>query len=725
MTGPGDVFRMADQIGHSLALGANALLKRAGIQVVMAGGGRPLSSFAGVPWTTVGSSGRSVKGSAAAYRCVETIASNAGSVPLTALDSEGEAVDDPFLYLWNKLPNPTLSARVMTEVMWWRLETRGEWLAYLDRGETGEGEPTGIWPLYGFSVEPIVTGSARRGEPGSLVGFRIQREGRAAALLPQEVLWVRYPDPDDPWGCLPPLHAATFALELDAYAQQYQVGQFVNADAPSGVLYLGDVDDGTHRDVEANIAARHSGGGNAGRTLILSGPSPAKYDRFSLSPAEISYLDTRTRNTDEIMLAFGIPHDYLLGGATYENRAASRQTLWMDTIVPKLDLVAAEIDRQVWPDTDLTGVFNTSGVKALQENEDAKAARVRSLVMADIATLNEGRVAIGLDPAPWGEVTWSEHKAAATFGPVPVPSAEPRFTVLQGRVVPEIRAKQPRNWNSREVLSFYRKWEPVGRKAVAILAAEQEQRVLDSLDRLMGPNRSRRSKGWETRAEIDDIFDPNIEKQATIEALGGWVVDTGVSAANGTGDRLAIEDIDDATVTGAMRRRTLILANSVTETTRDVLQSQVLEQGVAAGESVDQLADRVRGTFETLSTSRARTIARTETVGAFNESSLITASRSGLLVGKRWLSTFDTRTRPEHRSLHGDEVTISDSFSNGCRYPGDPYGRASTTVNCRCTLQWVFEDEDLNDDAPEPPEDWRTAEPDGQDDPEWEAWPDA
>jgi HK97 family phage portal protein len=315
-----------------------------------------------------GLSGRSqVKDSAVGYRCVETIASNGASLSLMAVSPEGERVDHPFLDLWNKQPNPMTSARTMSQTLWWRLETRGEWFAYLDRGPTGTGEPEAIWPLIGMGVDLIVDGTADRPWDSTLVGFAVEKDGLRRTLLPSEVLWVHYPDPDDPWAPLPPLRAALPALGLDATAVAFQTSQFRNADRPSGVLYLGDVDREDHEKVEASIRARHEGSANAGRTLVLSGPVPSKYERFGLTTDEVGYLSTRAVNADEVMLAFGIPKDYLMGGATYENRSASRQTLWSDTILPKCDVVASELDRQVFPQVDLTATFDVTRVSALQE----------------------------------------------------------------------------------------------------------------------------------------------------------------------------------------------------------------------------------------------------------------------------------------------------------------------------------------------------------------------
>lgn len=118
-----------------------------------------------------------------------------------------------------------------------------------------------------------------------------------------------------------------------------------------------------------------------------------------------------------------------------------------------------------------------------------------------------------------------------------------------------------------------------------------------------------------------------------------------------------------------------------------------LETGMTNVELADEIAD-VTGYSET----RAATIARTETVGAYNAGDLDGARQLGDEgpVAKGWLATNDARTREEHAMADGQVVAIGEPFNVGgeaMMHPADPAGSPGNVVNCRCTMLMFFADD--------------------------------
>ena len=114
----------------------------------------------------------------------------------------------------------------------------------------------------------------------------------------------------------------------------------------------------------------------------------------------------------------------------------------------------------------------------------------------------------------------------------------------------------------------------------------------------------------------------------------------------------------------------------------------------AAGEDIGALTQRLLGTFEDFDQVRAARIARTETLGTLNFSTLEGYRQSGLDIRKSWLTVRDGSVRGSspkdngnHVALEGETVEVKAAFSNGLKFPGDQStGAAEEVVNCRCTL---------------------------------------
>lgn len=141
---------------------------------------------------------------------------------------------------------------------------------------------------------------------------------------------------------------------------------------------------------------------------------------------------------------------------------------------------------------------------------------------------------------------------------------------------------------------------------------------------------------------------------------------------------------------------------SVTNTTRDIIVN-LITQGQKAGDSVDDIADRIASRIPVISRWRGAMIARTETHGAANYGAQQAGKATGLPLKKEWISAEDHRTRDfgqgdgvvdefDHRSANGQIVDLDQPFRIASRngafeeimFPGDPSGSAGNVINCRC-----------------------------------------
>ncbi|MGQ4351976.1 phage portal protein [Streptomyces drozdowiczii] len=513
------------------AIGMDMLRDRRPITVASIGGQQSLT-------LDLDAEARGYANSAVAYRCVAAIADNGSSVPLAVRRPDGSEIDGhDVAHLFNKRPNPLMSARVFKSLMLQQGELAGQSFVWLDRGETGQGPVTEAHIVFD-QVDVIVNKPlAQRPTTADLIGFMIRRaDGQQVPVLPEEMLWLRYPHPFDPLGCLAPWKAARHAVDMDAYAREWQRNSYANGAMPKGVVYLGPMEDAEY---QATVAAWRSGvqgPANAGKNLLVrgapgsTGAGNISYARVGLTAEEMDYLESRMANADEVMMAFGVRRDVLTGGSTYENQQAAVAALWSQTIKPKLELIGSEIDRVLLPSDAEEAEFDLSGVDALQESQTAVVDRTVSLVDSDVLMVDEARANVGLDSLPGGagQQTITAYRAQYA-APAVAPAERLDAAVLEAamhRAVAEVLAPvvarmtqvdapptprrleltratddTPSSPSLTEINDAYDDLEAAGVRAVRALAREQSARVLRDFDRLM--KKPQRSTDWltEVRAE--------------------------------------------------------------------------------------------------------------------------------------------------------------------------------------------------------------------------------
>lgn len=130
-------------------------------------------------------------------------------------------------------------------------------------------------------------------------------------------------------------------------------------------------------------------------------------------------------------------------------------------------------------------------------------------------------------------------------------------------------------------------------------------------------------------------------------------------------------------------------AENITQTTIRLIQ-EVLSQAALEGWSFDQIVVKI--VSPTFTATRARLIARTETVGAANAGTMLNAQATGIPLNKIWISARDSRTRKHHREVNQTVVPMSDKFKVGeteMMHPGDKAGGAAECCNCRCAVAFI------------------------------------
>ncbi len=143
------------------------------------------------------------------------------------------------------------------------------------------------------------------------------------------------------------------------------------------------------------------------------------------------------------------------------------------------------------------------------------------------------------------------------------------------------------------------------------------------------------------------------------------------------------------TVTNALRDNRDYMARQI---------NQTITRGLIRGDSYRDMARELRGTMESNLNRNALRIVRTEAHKVQSIAQLDSteyAESKGVKGKKVWVSTLDSRTRPDHQMMDGVEADDEGIFTlpDGSRgeAPGllDNYAQ---NINCRCTYIYVIDE---------------------------------
>jgi hypothetical protein len=102
-------------------------------------------------------------------------------------------------------------------------------------------------------------------------------------------------------------------------------------------------------------------------------------------------------------------------------------------------------------------------------------------------------------------------------------------------------------------------------------------------------------------------------------------------------------------------------------------------------------AKTLKAQFNKYSTYQAKRLVRTEATNAANSATIASAQTvfEGKDLIKRWHTIMDGRERNSHGAVDGKEVPNTGKFTvqgQFLKWPGDPEGKASNVINCRCGI---------------------------------------
>jgi HK97 family phage portal protein len=216
------------------------------------------------------------------------------------------------LDLWTT-PNPFYTQTMFIEAVQQHKELTGEmwWVIAFINGTKIPGE---IWPVRPDRMQPVP-------DPDEFVAGYIYTGpgGEKVTLDKEEVIFLKSPNPLDPYRGLGPVQALMTDLDSERYTAEWNRNFFKNDATPGGTIEVPEsLNDKELDRLRDQWDENHKGVGNAWRVAVLE--RGAKFQGSTFTMRDMQFAELRRLSTEKIMEAYRI-HGHLLGKSADINRA--------------------------------------------------------------------------------------------------------------------------------------------------------------------------------------------------------------------------------------------------------------------------------------------------------------------------------------------------------------------------------------------------------------------
>ena len=652
------------------------------------------------------------KRNAVVYASVREIARTAPSARLQVhrrlTRGQTEIFEDSPLQAILDMPNPRQSHYDFVEMLLTYLNLDGNAFILRERRDGPRGETIAMWLPRPDKMTPVIDTRRQAYDEGALLGHSYMLQtGEKVLFMPEQVIHIKYPDPNDRYHGLgrgiPPLMAAAYDVDNDNSQTTFIKQFFKNGAVPSGIIKSRNIlDDSEVKRIQNRISEQYAGEQNWHKMMVLD--ADAEYQRTGLNLSEMVFPDLRAISETRICAAFKVPPVLIgvkagLDAATYSNYALARRALWEDNIIPTTTKLAEALTRAFLGELEEDTLIlpDYSQVVALQDDRTNRFARSNQAILGGWITVNEARREVGLGPLPEGvgDVLYRPLMVEAIDdGPGDASMKVLKSQVVKVRPAPQSRSHDPDTalMSSEGSSAGEIATSPVGLLAMT-KKSEEEKAAHEALGEIVWKRFDRIARAWEKKFQDKavEIFGKEargveaairsekgqsikaIDYDAIRKAIEAWLAAHGLSAwADGfmplmlglTNDQVAewvaalgVDwGIENPAVEAFIRQYSFRFAEMVGETTREKIRG-MMSAAQDEGWSITKMIDEIQSIYGGWSETRAEMIARSETIRSSNAGQVEAFRQTGV-VEHEWYASPDERTCPFCAEMHGQKIAV-------------------------------------------------------------------
>jgi len=616
------------------------------------------------------------------YAAIRAKAINVSQVPFKIYPIKGEEpVTSGSIYDLFENVNPYSNKFQLWEAIVTLLDMTGEAAVIIDTETSRDGVPIALWVINKNNMQIVKSG-------GGFSGWKVKLENSTVFVPRKQVIFNKYYNPYDPIRGLSPIKALQLSLDSEWGAVKYNQTFFDKGHTTGEVFSTTEhLTDSAYKRLKHQLI--QSRRGKMHEALLLDGGLTLTNTRPSNK--EMEFLEMRKFTREEVAMVFKVPKSELslYEDVNYATSQSADKGFWKKTLIPLMRMIQAEFNTSLLNPLGHRGEFDIKSIDVLNEDIGMKVDSAAKLWQMGVPfnTLNDV-LDLGFPEIPGGD------EPKPTVGNIVEPKGIDKsvFNALQ------VTGELPKSEKEEDVLKGLRdaKWKSLMNPILPLMgkASKNVKNYFYDVEQKLLKKANKNLSNINTKGKAEDIdlawVEESFNEEKLKKAIEPVIED---SILMGVGTNMLPEESILAMIATRGSKITNINDNAkevVLRGLRKVL-DEAIKEGWTEQERTDAINEIIKDQMK-INKNNARTIARTETHGAYEEGRF-EGIKSTNPTGKMWLSSRDGDVRPEHQ-IDGETVKFEDSFSNGLKHPLDPDGDAGNVINCRCTWIPIYQEEE-------------------------------
>lgn len=560
--------------------------------------------------------------------------------------------------------------------------------------------------------------------PYNVAGYTFRIDGQEFSYKPEQIVHLKYPDPNDQFQGIGTVQAIPDWLDTDEFIMNSNRKTFEQGVKAGGMLTSPYKGEAQLSRLRTSFAQNYEGTNNNGKTIVL--PDGVKFTEGGTTPRDMDYANLLDKMEGRILAGFRVSKTVLGAAESETNRATAETADYVfakRTIKPKLMLITSYLNEFLVPrfGQDIYLSFDDP----VPEDKSTRVTEMQgSVAQQPVMSVNEAREEyLGLGPIEGGdavmvstmmqELGGPEKRAASAGKAVETetksdeepharaprgrkPAAKALYFVKGGKVktrfsqnadvrqeiakaMAERIAKGIQEANESTEAKIKEKglpnltheeYMPIWEKFVGRVG-KYEKELQHAIVKISGEQREEVLKNLAAATGVEKALDPkklfdidswiSLTIDAVTPILSNLSKAEAIAAANLIDKPEAADVFDTPEHKAALDKSIQLMSQSYNETTLAALKTQ-LDEGISAGEDLFSLKDRVADVYDFSDTRRAGMIAKTESFRIANDTTKATWKSSGVVSTIKWYTAEDANVCGFCSDQDGKTISIDDNF---------------------------------------------------------------